>query len=117
MSAPKLDLAALKRIAEAATPGEWTAEEWCGTEGGWCAIGPHHEATEGEDYDDAPGSDCHARAQRDSVYIAAANPATLLQLIERLERAEALLRDVHCDPSYSITAELDDRIRAHLEDR
>ena len=82
----------LRRVAEAATLGPWTATAWNGTEeGGWAAIGPHHL---GEiDEDDGPGSPSFDKAMADAAFIAAANPAAVLELLDRIAALEALLRE------------------------
>lgn len=64
-----------KRLLAAATPGPWIHHTWFCTEGGWAAIGPHHELTAeeqdaGESDDD--GSGPHDRAEVDAAFIAAA---------------------------------------------
>lgn len=84
----------LRRLLAAVTPGQWTADEWFGSdEGGWCAIGPHRQVEDGED--DAPDSDCHKAAQRDSALLAAAVNAlpALLDGIERLASLNDGLED------------------------
>jgi hypothetical protein len=60
-------LAELEKLEAAATPGEWFAEEWHGSDaGGWAARGPHHVADDGND---EPNSDPHQRAKADSALI------------------------------------------------
>ena len=66
----------LKRLAEAATPGPWDVAVWtCGVRG--CEVKRDI---------DRIGCDLHFP---NAAYIAAANPATILALIARLEAAEA----------------------------
>lgn len=81
------ELDELLRLHEAATPGPWEAAEWFGTiDGGWAAIGPHHQESDGED--DAPDSECHERAKRDAALIAAYRTA-VPALVERVRELEA----------------------------
>jgi hypothetical protein len=89
------DLEAIKARLAAATPGPWIYDEWYGTEdGGWAAIGPHHEAGEGEC--DEPDGEPHERAKRDGALIAHA-PTDLAALVAEVERLredyEAACRD------------------------
>jgi hypothetical protein len=77
----------------AATPGPWTHCVWYGTDdGGWAAIGPHHEEDDG--ISDEPGCDAEQCAERDAEAIAAAPSdvafllAELGALRERAERGE-----------------------------
>lgn len=89
--------AELRALAEAATPG------------GWCYLG---SSTSSEEYGHRPGSSAsyasdtdHGMAFKvtntafgrqslaDAAFIAAANPATVLALLDRLEAAEALVDD------------------------
>lgn len=73
-----MDIEKLKRAAEAATPGPWEVAVWtCGVRG--C------EVKRGID---RIGCDLHFP---NAAYIAAANPATILTLIARLEAAAAEL--------------------------
>ena len=71
-----VDVAALREAAEGATPGPWIADI----------------RTDGRAWIDMPGIDNHALSLHgfgaDAAYIAAANPTTILALIERLEAAE-----------------------------
>lgn len=75
-----IDLAQLKALAEAATPSEWYIDR------------------EGVFYIRAADAEyvceVHAGNLSNVRYIAAANPAVLLELVERLERAEAALRAI-----------------------
>ena len=74
-----LDIPALKAAALAATPGQW-ARNVAGIEHDnyIAGTGPWYRLHKG-------GADM---ASADAAYIALANPATILALIERLERAE-----------------------------
>jgi hypothetical protein len=76
----------------AATPGPWTHCVWYGTDdGGWAAIGPHHEEDDG--ISDEPGCDAEQCAERDAEAIAAApsDVAFLLAELDALrERVSAL---------------------------
>jgi predicted nucleic acid-binding Zn-ribbon protein len=81
-----LDLAELRRIAEAATPGEWTARyERAGKYGG------------GDDWhiDAAPPLGCVScglsdfTGEADARHIATFNPATVLALLDRIAELEA----------------------------
>lgn len=84
-----LDMKELRRLASAASPGPWRAEDtngallskvvvstFSGSNGSTCVIGA------------CAGPDREANAG----LIAAANPTTVLALIDRLERAEDALR-------------------------
>lgn len=73
------DLTELRRVAEAATPGPWMV------------VGLNEEDDTVVTVDDDPI--CHAYPD-DSRYIAAADPQTVLALIERLERAEEAMHRV-----------------------
>ncbi len=83
------EIARLREVIAAATPGPWAPHTWYGTdEGGWVAVGPHHLKSEGEEWDD-PDSACHERAKRDAEFIALARNHwdELLAEIERLRSA------------------------------
>ena len=74
------DLDSIEARANAATPGPWPVMCWHGTdEGGWAAIGPHHQPDDGvlaraldEPEDDSPDGPVEARALADAAFIAAA---------------------------------------------
>lgn len=78
------ELDALVELAGAATPGPWEVKDesnvW-GTDNwiveGWCDYGP-------------------TTAPADAAYIAAANPATVLRLVEDVRRLRAALDRVKC---------------------
>ncbi len=102
------DIDALKRIAQAATPGEWIADVWIETDGdGWRATGPHH-ASGAHDHGSEPGCHDEQAAQRDATHIAAFSPDVALDLIAEIERLRKLLRDVTCpfDSTQESRAEL-----------
>lgn len=99
MSDKPLDLDELERLAKAATPGQWQASgddpdgvaddvRVCFVRDGvhceWC-IAIAGQTFDGEHWDEATLKRWHG----DAAYIAAANPATVLALIQRLREAEA----------------------------
>jgi hypothetical protein len=74
---PDPDLKELRRLAEGATPGPWILSE----ASRW--IMEASERRQGIcDYDDDP------KARANAAYIAAANPSTILSLLDRLEATE-----------------------------
>lgn len=83
-----IKLSELRRLAKAATPGPWTTEKPSKDEDGW-ALESVVAWTPGR-------QGVYARAERGSYpaadcdYIAAANPATLLRLLEIAEAARLL---------------------------
>lgn len=86
------ELAELEALEAAATPGPWEADEWYGMDdGGWCAVGPHHQCSDDEDdCDDSPDSPPHQRAKADARFIAAARSA-LPRLLARVRELEVEL--------------------------
>lgn len=87
------DLTELRRLAEAAPPGEWRA---CGANDGQCTCGlvwsvPLDIPIATTAMADNLMEPAQAVAARD--YIAAANPATVLTLLDRIETLEAQLED------------------------
>lgn len=69
----------LKRLAEAATPGQWRIRPYipgidCGVDGMFQV--------------------CHHASARDAAYIAAANPAAVLELIRQRDELLAALKEV-----------------------
>jgi hypothetical protein len=88
-------LADLKARAEAATPGPWAIlderdlEVNVGPPGTLCIVNSHGDLLlEGVDeFSDTPDAD--------AAYIATADPATVVALIKRLERAEAAVAAAH----------------------
>jgi hypothetical protein len=80
----KEQIDAIRARLDAATPGPWEARQWYGNDdGGWAAIGPHHESRDWND--DEPESDLHELAKRDAALIANA-PADLRALLDEVER-------------------------------
>lgn len=96
MTAP-FDPRELRRLSDAATLGPWKANEWYGTEdGGWCAVGPHHEYD--KDEGDEPDSTTHERAKLDAALIAylGTHREAILRMLEAadaLAEAGRKLRD------------------------
>lgn len=86
----------LKLDAEA-TKGPWGANTWVNNDdGGWAAVGPHHEPQDGDDPDDLhnpgePGSDCHERAEVDARLLSLYRTAAP-KLARALKKAFDLLR-------------------------
>jgi len=77
-------IAEARALDAAATPGPWTTDVWCGTDGGVAARGPHLRSDE----DDEPGAEHYVRAEADAALIARAR--TLLpQLADAVERLQA----------------------------
>lgn len=73
-----LDLEELKRLAQAATPGPWEIKEHLGYDEAYC------------DWHQVGAIDLQGgEASADSQFIRSANPAAVLALIERVERAES----------------------------
>lgn len=67
-----MNIEELKLLAEAATPGPWTARNYIAGVG--CGV-------------DSPlGDVCHHTTRAVAEYIAAANPAAVLELIAEIER-------------------------------
>lgn len=97
----ELDLAAIKKLAEAATPGPW--EKWHGNPEVYCQVKANErgrikgysiatcEADDlpelEEQYLEEDSYEMQAEANAD--FIAAANPETILRLVARCEAAEA----------------------------
>lgn len=87
----KVNKQELRRLAEAATPGPWKE---CGHARGGCSCGmvwsraadlPVAEAWRGDQEAPEPAEGAKANA----AFIAAANPAAILSLLDELERAES----------------------------
>ena len=80
------DYVELRRLAEAATPGEWpigipvTVHEYVSR---WIGI-PHSQGAYHVELRD-----------NDAAYIAAMHPQTTLALLDRLARAEAIIQELH----------------------
>lgn len=79
------DLTALRELAEKATPGPWEAES---TRFGYDAHETPYVTPKTGMYNVAQFYN-QGQAADDAAYVAAANPATVLALLDRLERAEA----------------------------
>lgn len=84
------DLAELRKVAEAATPGPWwdKGNEYSAGaphygDFGWCVPG----CPAGETEDSAQG-------RADATYIATADPTTVLALLDRIAELEAKLEDL-----------------------
>jgi hypothetical protein len=94
-----LDLTRLKELAQAATPGPWEALPHGGfyptmhtpqikAVDGSVIFSPSCDVGTMRNPEIVPGKDLN---EANGLFIAAANPAAVLELIERLERAEAML--------------------------
>ena len=80
-------LAELRRLAEAATPGPWEAFGAVGGRRGerWLGVTTDMRATESARAGDVfSAQDC---TRQDALFIAAANPAVVLSLLDHLTRA------------------------------
>ena len=80
-----------------ATPGEWAADVWYGSEGGWAARGPHLSAHEDNDdpaADEEPDGPIHQHALCDAEFVAFAanNTETVAELLERAHEEVSLLQ-------------------------
>ncbi len=86
----------LKRLAEAATPGPWEYDHGCIAENGMAIISEYFVRLEDDDVSIAAGiSDpktCRP-SKSNAAYIAAANPAAVLELIRRHDELLAALKD------------------------
>jgi hypothetical protein len=83
--------AELRRLAEAANSGEWDSDVWICTEDSGCAArGPHRKDTSKDPTEDDgwPGSSSENQSKKDSDFIASANPAAVLSLLDALDAAE-----------------------------
>ena len=79
----------LRRLAQAATPGPWVSQgRYIGT--------PRHMSYIGEVRDQCGNWSDTEKSRADSAFIAAANPAVISELLDRLEAAERE-RDWHAD--------------------
>lgn len=77
-----IDIENLKAAAQAATPGPWWSGECVPADG-------HALAWLGQSFVDCEGGQRNYVApSRDADFIATANPSAILELIERLEKAE-----------------------------
>lgn len=124
---PKTALALAEQLENCdrwASEAPWTEHVWFGSdEGGWAAVGPHHE-TSGVNYSesDEPGSETHRKALQDAKAIVtlrnlAAECARALR--EAVQRVAELERGFVSDASYdSMLGTLDaerDQARAECE--
>src|SRR6185437_2057895 len=103
----KRDVAELKRLAEEATPGPWTqwvehGDVWSGVPErnspgnmGGGSLGIRVCDCDADDYDGENDEEAEAQAKATAAYIAAANPQTILALIERLETLEEAVKGAH----------------------
>lgn len=115
-----LDLDALQALAEAATPGPWRE---CGHDRGGCSCAQvwstavDFPVATAFKNDEEMGHAPIGQPEANAAYIAAANPAVILALIDRLRKAEAAAlaiqdlidshkRDTHgeCDEACDIVA-------------
>lgn len=71
----EIELEELKRLALAASPGNWEATE-CGTEGCWCRV-----VTTDAEIEQGSVISAGGVFKNDAEFIAAANPAVVLELI------------------------------------
>lgn len=76
-----IDLKALRRAAETATPGPWRAGS-CGDDSCWCGTVECDSREEGV-------SGVGSLSHHDAVYIAAANPWVMTKLLDRIEALES----------------------------
>ena len=87
------DLDELERLARAATPGPWEVDgdgrDICGFAGRLGAANgePPYEITENNGF-------MRNSMAADAAFIAAANPAVVLELVRRLRAAEGIVRDL-----------------------
>ena len=97
-----MNIEELKRLAEAATPGPWTDQACFHGEDCWCRIAISESA---KDQDGDPYVIFHPGSvgARDARFIAAANPAAILELIRQRDQLLAALksyRSAGAMPSY-----------------
>lgn len=78
----------LERKANATDDSEWTAQAGHLEEGGQCAFGREHRLDD-DDVDGAcdPSDVEEDRAEKDAAFIAAANPQTVLAMVEVIRAA------------------------------
>lgn len=77
----KIDIEELKRLAEAATPGPWNTSP-----GGCGIIGPDKQWLGGMNDWVCEYSKEMTQSENNAAFIAAANPAAVLELIAEIER-------------------------------
>ena len=76
-----IDINSLRRLAQAATKGPWVSQgRYIGT--------PRHMSYIGEVRDQCGNWSDTEKSRSDAAYIAAANPTTINELLDRLEEAE-----------------------------
>lgn len=86
-----IDIPALKAAALAATPGPWkSALATVKSIPAECVVHVDPERTWSAEYE--PGWETVCRWKADAAYISLANPATVLALIERMEKLEAVAK-------------------------
>jgi hypothetical protein len=88
-----INLDALEQLARAATPGPWHAVQ---------GVKPNERAvTNRNGAWFAELCDGSTRANdADAAFIAAANPAAVIELVQRLRAAEGIVRDLAMSPTY-----------------
>jgi len=91
----KSEIAELKELAEKATPGPWQSKKKNGYAHEMRLDVAHYEHLILSCF--ARAHDYGLQAQTDAAFIAHANPAAVLSLIERLERLEITLVNVRSD--------------------
>jgi len=91
MSDPKMPDVELRKLAEAATPGPWMVQQYSThvgfsvwADGRGCIAERWYDITQAKPYGDEIGGN--------AAFIAAANPAAVLSLLDRLDAAEARVR-------------------------
>jgi len=115
-----IDINKLRRLVQAATPGPWVSHgRYIGT--------PRHMSYIGEVRDQCGNWSDTEKSRSDAAYIAAANPAVINELLDRLEAAESARRDDYqnwmtaLDRNAELLAKLEaaekerDALRAELE--
>ena len=114
-----LDLDELERLHKAATPEPWKPNEWSGEDGGWVAVGPHHEPSDipmedWGDNDDEPGERLHKLAKADSALLVALR-AAFPELLARARRLEAAERVVEAARDWRALASVNPGLREQAE--
>ena len=79
----------LRKLAEAATQGKWSQTPPSGIYQGRMIVTDDRAACIGETH--------NANATENAAFIAAANPAAILELLDRLENADALVKAIKTD--------------------
>lgn len=115
MTAPDLDLAALRKAAEAATPGPWRHPDHGSV---FAADSEQPDGTHvavarcGDEWVPSGGLMCWRQAKANAVHIAAFDPPTCLALLDRLDAAERELTQLRAS-SDAVAAE-NEALRAAL---